>query len=142
MSNEIDSKIDPYLSGLKNETRAADARKLLPIMQKASGYRPWLSGTIIGFGQYHYEYESGHCGDCFVTGFAPRAQNTVIYIMPGFTGFETQLELLGKHKLGKSCLYLGALKNINLNVLADMVRRSVEMMQSRYDCIPSPERAG
>lgn len=138
MTTAINSDIDAYLSELKNKTREKDARTLLPIMEQASGYKPWLSGTMIGFGQYHYEYESGHSGDWFVTGFAPRAQNTVVYIMPGFAEFEADLKNLGKHKLGKSCLYLGALKTIDLDVLAGMVTKSVAVMQSRYDCIPSP----
>ena len=130
--------IDNYLSSLKNKNRENDARLLLPIMAKASGYSAWLASTMIGFGQYHYEYDSGHSGDWFVTGFAPRAQNTVVYIMPGFEAFDSELAQLGKYKLGKSCLYLGPLKNIDLEVLANMVSKSVEIMQSRYDCIPSP----
>ena len=134
----MNSDIDNYLSSLKNKNREKDARLLLPIMEEASGYTAWLAGTMIGFGKYHYEYDSGHSGDWFVTGFAPRAQNTVVYIMPGFSEFEDSLGQLGKHKLGKSCLYLGALKNIDLEVLASMVKKSVEIMQSRYDCIPSP----
>lgn len=130
----MDPAIDEYLNSLKNQNRARDARTLLPLMEKASGYCGYLTGTMIGFGRYHYEYDSGHSGDAFVTGFAPRAANTVVYIMPGFGGFEEQLSQLGKHKLGKSCLYLGALKNVDLDILASMVNSSVEIMQSRYDC--------
>ena len=139
MSQQIDTDIDNYLTSLTNKTREKDARMLLPLMEKASGYKAHLAGTMIGFGQYHYQYESGHSGDWFVTGYAPRAQNTVIYIMPGFDGFEDLLAQLGKHKLGKSCLYLGAMKNINLEVLMAMVSKSVAVMQSRYDCTPYPK---
>lgn len=130
----MDTAIDDYLSSLKNQSRAKDARILLPIMEQASGYKPWLAGTMIGFGEYHYEYESGCSGDWFVTGFAPRSANTVVYIMPGFSEFEEELTRVGKHKLGKSCLYLGALKNIDLEVLAEMVTKSVKIMQSKYPC--------
>ena len=63
----------------------------------------------------------------------------MVYIMPGFDGFEDLLAQLGKHKLGKSCLYLGAMKNINLGILMEMVSKSVATMQSRYDCIPYPK---
>ena len=135
----MDQAIEQYLSSLKNQSRARDARTLIPIMEQASGYEAWLSGTMIGFGQYHYVYDTGHSGDAFVCGFAPRAQNTVVYIMPGFSTYEEYLSRLGKHKLGKSCLYLGALKNVDLDVLSEMVTDSVKIMQSRYECQPSPK---
>ena len=138
METEMDKAIDEYLDSLKNQNRAADARTLLPIMEQASGYKSWLAGTMVGFGEYHYEYDSGQSGDWFVTGFAPRAQNTVVYIMPGFSEFEEELTRLGKHKLGKSCLYLGALKNVDLDVLSEMVSKSVRIMQERYECKLSP----
>ena len=127
----MDKAIDEYLNSLKNQNRAKDARTLLPIMERASGYTPWLAGTMVGFGEYHYQYDSGHSGDWFVTGFAPGAQNTVVYIMPGFSEFEKELTRLGKHKLGKSCLYLGAVKNVDLDVLSEMVSKSVKIMQDR-----------
>lgn len=135
----MNQAINSYLASLKNQSRANEARTLIPIMEQASGYNAYLSGTMIGFGSYHYQYETGHSGDAFVTGMAPRAQNTVVYVMPGFDTFTKQLSQIGKHKLGKSCLYLGALKNTNLDVLADIVQRSVEIMHSRYNCKASPE---
>lgn len=135
----MNQEINTYLASLKHQKRADDARTLIPIMEQASGYGAYLCGTMIGFGRYHYEYETGHSGDAFVTGIAPRAQNTVVYVMPGFDTFTEQLGRIGKHKLGKSCLYLGALKNIDLEVLADIVQNSVAIMQSRYDCKSSPQ---
>ena len=91
-------------------------------------------GSIIGFGSYHYKYDSGREGDWFVTGFAPRKQNTVLYIMPGFANYQELLGSLGKYKTGKSCLYLNTLADVDLAVLAELVRRSVLEMQQRYPC--------
>ena len=132
------SEIETYLAGLKNQKRAEDARILLPLLEQASGYTPYLTGTMIGYGSYHYQYDSGHEGDAFVTGFAPRAQNTVVYVMPGFADYEAQLTQLGKYKLGKSCLYLGSLKNVDLTVLVEIVADSVKVMQQRYKCKRHP----
>lgn len=113
----MNADIEAYLDSLKNQSRAKDARTLIPLMEEASGYKAGLSGTMIGFGIYHYEYDTGHSGDAFVAGITPRAQNTVVYVMPEFETFQEQLTRLGKHKLGKSCLYLGALKNVDLKVV-------------------------
>lgn len=125
------SEVETYLAGLKNQKRAEDARILLPLLEQASGYTPYLTGTMIGYGSYHYQYDSGHEGDTFITGFAPRSQNTVVYVLPGFSDYEEQLSQLGKYKLGKSCLYLGSLKNVDLPVLVEIVADSVKVMQQR-----------
>lgn len=130
--------VTEYIATIDNQTRRKDAELLLPIMEQASGYHPYLCGTMIGFGEYHYRYESGHEGDWFVTGFAPRKQNMVVYVMPGFEKYQQELSRIGKYKTGKSCLYFGALKNVDLNLLATIVKDSVKVMQSRYDCKPSP----
>ena len=126
--------IETYLSSIGNTTRQADARTLLTLMQEASGYPPWLAGTMIGYGQYHYKYDSGREGDWFVTGFAPRKQNTVVYIMPGFSEYQALLDTLGKYKTGKSCLYINKLKDVDLDVLKKLVQLSVVEMQRRYEC--------
>lgn len=130
--------IERLLHSVANKTRQKDAVVLIDLMRRASEYDPYLCGSMIGFGQYHYKYESGHEGDSFVTGFAPRSANSVVYIMPGFSDYVTQLSKLGKHKLGKSCLYLGSLKNVDLDILEEIVKDSVKVMQERYTCMPSP----
>jgi hypothetical protein len=117
-----------------NEIRKSDSMILLSILEKASGYKPYLSGSTIGFGKYHYKYESGLEGDSSVIAFSPRKQNLVVYIMPGFSQFESLLKGLGKHKLGKSCLYINKLSDLNIDVFEEIARLSVKIMQQKYRC--------
>ena len=126
--------VKQFIARLENETRKADALALLPLMESASGYAPYLSGSMIGFGHYHYKYDSGHEGDSFVTGFAPRKQNLVVYIMPGFSAYQQQLESLGKFTTGKSCLYINKLADIDKAVLKSLVKASVRDMKKKYAC--------
>jgi hypothetical protein len=84
---------------------------------------------MIGFGTYQYKYASGREGEWFLTGFSPRKQNLTLYIMSGFSEYETLLEKLGKYKTGKSCLYLNTLEDVNLDVLEELVRLSCEHME-------------
>lgn len=130
MANELDS----FLMGVENETRRDDANVLLALIAKASGYTPYLQGSMIGYGSYHYKYASGREGDWFVTGFSPRKQNLAIYIMPGFSRYAPLLNKLGKHKLGKSCLYVNKLADIDLAILSELITLSVNQMQEQYIC--------
>ncbi len=124
-----------FIGSLGNETRKADSLTMLSIMRKITGKKPKMWGTnMIGFGEYHYKYESGHEGDWFVTGFSPRKQNLVIYIMPGFSGYTKLMNDLGKHKTGKSCLYINNIVNIKIKVLEKIIKQSIKDMQSMYAC--------
>ena len=123
-----------FLASITNKTKQDDSQKLLNILTDVSGYKPNLQGKIIGFGQYHYQNESGLEGDSVVIGFSPRAQNIAIYIMPGFSNYQAQLNALGKHKVGKSCLYINKLADIDLEVLKEIALLSVKEMQSKYSC--------
>ena len=103
------------------------------IMQKVTGCVPAMWGTsIVGFGRYHYKYASGHEGEYFLTGFAPRKQSLTIYIMPGFSDFADLLSKLGKHKRSKSCLYLNRLEDVDKAVLQELIAKSVEAMRRKY----------
>jgi len=126
--------VDELISTIENKSKQQDAIKLLALMQDWSGYEPHQAGSMIGFGRYHYRYESGREGDFFVTGFAIRKQNIALYIVPGFDQYQQQLAQLGKHKTGKSCLYINRLADVDLNVLAAIVSHSVEYMQQHYSC--------
>ena len=128
-------ELTDFISNIENETRKSDSIVLLSILEKNSGYKPFLSGSIIGFGKYHYKYESGHEGDSAVIAFSPRKQNLVVYIMPGFSEFEELLTKLGKHKLGKSCLYINKLSDIKLDVFEQIVALSIKHMKNNYKCI-------
>lgn len=88
--------------------------------------------SIVGYGQYHYHYDSGREGDFLVTGFSPRKQNLSIYIMPGFKKYQTLLNRLGKHKHSVSCLYIKRLSDIDEHVLAQLIKRSVQEMRRMY----------
>jgi hypothetical protein len=127
-------EINNFISCIENDTRKSDSITLLPILEKVSGYKPYLNGSIIGFGKYHYKYDSGREGDSAVISFSPRKQNLVIYIMPGFDQFDDLLQELGKHKLGKSCLYINKLSDIKLEVLEKIAKLSVKHMQQKYRC--------
>jgi hypothetical protein len=87
--------------------------------------------SIIGYGDHHYVYESGREGDWFLVGFSPRKRNLVLYIMPGFAAYAELLEQLGKHKTGKSCLYINKLADVDVKVLTKLVRESVKHMKNK-----------
>ena len=125
--------VQAYISGIKPAGRKEDAQILLDLMGEICPEPPQLWGpSIIGFGSYHYQYESGREGDSMLTGFAPRKANMVVYVMPGFSQYQTYLTRLGKHRTGASCLYLGRLSNVNLDVLKDLIAQSVQDMRTKY----------
>lgn len=122
-----------YLDSVSHDGRREDAYQLLDMMTGISGEPATLWGTsMIGFGRYHYVYDSGREGDSFLTGFAPRKANMVVYIMPGLEPYGDLLKRLGPHKTGRSCLYLGRLNRIEAAVLEDIVAQSVVLMKERY----------
>ena len=99
------ASVDKFLQGIKDEKKREDCYQILKIMKKATKSEPRMWGTsIIGFGDYHYKYESGRENDWFLTGFSPRVQNLTLYMMGGFDN--EVLKKLGKYKTGKGCLYI------------------------------------
>lgn len=102
------------------------------MMERLSGETPKMWGSIVGFGDYHYKYESGREGDFFRTGFSPRAQNITLYIMPGYHDLDEKLSRLGKHKLGKSCLYIKRLSDVDEDVLEEIVAFGLSEMDKKY----------
>lgn len=111
-----------YLETVEPARRRADALELLRIFEEATGFEPKLWGpSIVGFGRYEYRYESGREGAFLATGFAPRKANLVVYIMPGYADFSAMLTRLGKHKLGKSCLYINKLADVDEVVLKELI---------------------
>ncbi|NKB99170.1 MAG: DUF1801 domain-containing protein [Pseudomonadales bacterium] len=127
------ASVRKFLESVDHAGRAEDARILLDLMAEVTGEKARLWGTsIIGFGEYHYVYESGREGDAMLTGFAPRKANMVVYIMPGFSKYQKLLDKLGKYKTGSSCLYLGRLSGVDLKVLRTIIERSVRDMRKKY----------
>ena len=127
------TSVREYIASVENQGRREDAQVILKMMRDITGMKPVMWGaTLVGFGKYHYRYESGREGDAFLVGFAPRKANMVVYIMPGFSDYGGLLKRLGKYKTGSSCLYLGRLSNIDLEVLAELITASFEHMQKKY----------
>ena len=128
-----DASVTAFLDAIKDDQKREDSYKLLEIMTRLSGCPPKMWGSsIIGFGSYHYKYESGREGDMCRIGFSPRAQNLTLYIITGFSDYEEELSRLGPHKLGKSCLYIRELKHINLDVLEEILTLGMASMKKKF----------
>jgi hypothetical protein len=126
-----DKNVVEFLNAVENETKREDSFTILELMQQVTGSEPIMWGdSIIGFGSYHYKYASGREADWFLTGFSPRVQNLTLYIMSGFDEYDDLLGKLGKHSTGKSCLYVKRLENIDLDVLKELVEKSVAHMKA------------
>ena len=122
-----EQSVEEFLNGVSDEKRRQDCFAVSELMKRITGEEPKMWGAgIVGFGSYKYKYDSGREGEWFVAGFSPRKQNLTLYIMSGFTRYEELLAKLGKHKTGKSCLYINKLEDIDLDVLGEMVESSVE----------------
>lgn len=124
--------VDPaaFIAGVENEQQRKDAEWVLQMMQDVTGEPPKMWGpSIIGFGTYRYVYASGREGDWMLTGFSPRKTALSIYLMCGLGREQESLEKLGKHKTGKSCLYVKRLSDIDTDVLREMVERSVQKVK-------------
>ncbi len=130
-----DASVSAFLQSVDGEQKRRDARDILALMKEVTGKRPRMWGTsIVGFGSYHYKYQSGREGDWPVTGFSPRKQNLTIYIMPGFSRYASLMKKLGKYKTGVSCLYVKKLGDIDREALRQLVARSVADMKKLYQC--------
>jgi hypothetical protein len=130
---QTDGSISGFLAALPDARQRADAEAICAMMARVSGQAPKLWGrSIVGFGSYHYKYESGHQGDMARIGFSPRKANTVVYIVDGFAQYGAILARLGKFKSGKSCLYIKHLSDIDTTVLEDLVIHSYAAMQAKY----------
>jgi hypothetical protein len=121
-----------FIDAIADPTQRADAKALVKVMQSAAGEKPRMWGpSIIGFGSYHYKYESGREGDMPLIGFSPRKAATVLYGMIGSDDCKALLPKLGKHTTGKGCLYIKKLADVDQQVLKAMVVKSVTGMQAR-----------
>jgi len=130
-------KVSDYLAQIEDGARREDCQALHDMMLELTGWEPkiWgpkLSSGIVGFGEYHYKYDSGREGDACRTGFASRAQNIAIYIMPGYQDFSDELSRLGKHKMGKSCLNIKRLSDVDKDVLREIVQKGLDIMAQKY----------
>lgn len=125
--------VHEFLDALEDDQKREDSYRFLSVMQQATGEEPVMwGGSIVGFGSYHYKYESGREGDWFLTGFSPRKRSFSLYIMDGFGRYEELLQALGPHTTGKSCLYVKRAADIDMEVLRTLVRESVAHMKQKY----------
>ena len=128
-----DQSIDDFLNKVENTSRKKDSFKMLKIIKEITKLDPVMWGTsIVGFGSYHYKYTSGREGDMPLVGFSPRKQNLTLYIMDGFEKKDELLSKLGKHKLGKSCLYINKLQDVDITVLKEIINKSLEYIKSNF----------
>jgi hypothetical protein len=119
--------VQAFLAELEDEQKRQDSQAIVALMQAVSGLEPRMWGeSIVGFGDYHYKYATGREGDTFQVGFSPRKQNLTIYLTYGFEQQTALMEKLGKYKTGKACLYVRRLADVDLDVLRELVRHSVE----------------
>jgi hypothetical protein len=128
-----DANVNEFLRSIPDDLRRQDCLRVVEIMKSVTGEEPKLWGAgMVGFGSYHYRYDSGREGDWFVTGFSPRKGNLTLCIMAGFDRYPELLGRLGKYKTGKSCLYVKALADVDETVLRELVQASVDHIRHTY----------
>jgi hypothetical protein len=133
-TKETDRSVIEFIeTTVDNPTKREDAYRLLDLFTETTGYPAKMWGpSIIGFGSYHYRYASGHEGDAPLAGFSPRKAKTSLYFAPGDPKREEQLRSFGKHTVGKGCVYMNKVADIDVGVLAEMIRQSVSFLQETY----------
>jgi Domain of unknown function (DU1801) len=130
--------VDAFIAGVEPPQRQEDARALDAFFRRVTGWQPVMWGpTMVGYGSYAYRYETGHGGTALATGFSPRKAELSLYIMPGYQDYGAILDRLGKHRLGKACLYIRRLEDIDIDVLAELVRAGLDDLGKLWPVSPS-----
>ena len=125
--------VDAFIEAVPDPQRREDARKIRAMMERLSGEPATMWGpSIVGFGRYHYRYDSGHEGDMCRIGFSPRAKELVLYVTDGFPRHQALMDRLGKYRTGKSCLYIKRLSDVDLGVLEALIVESLAYMRASY----------
>ena len=125
--------VSSYLEDIDDDARRKDCKQLAALMKRVTGRAPVMWGTsIVGFDRYHYTYASGHKGQSCVVGFSARKGPISVYVSAGYDGAEDLLQQLGKHKIGKACLYINKLADVKLPVLEQLLVRAVAETKRRY----------
>lgn len=132
------AEVRTFIDKAEPDRRRKDAHALDRLFRDVTGWSPQMWGpSIIGYGSYHYVYESGREGDMCATGFSPRKANLALYIMPGYADYGDLLADLGKHKTGKSCLYLNKLADVDTDVLKRLIKRGVDDLAQKWPVEPT-----
>ncbi len=132
------ASVEDFITAITPDRRRKDAKTLNTLFSKLTGFKPQLWGpSIIGYGRYHYCYETGREGDFLATGFSPRRSALSIYILPGYQNYGEVLARLGKHKTGVSCLYINKLDDVNLDVLAALIQTGLKDLNKIWPVQPT-----
>ena len=132
-TTETTNSVIEYVNAVENERQRNDSFQLLEIMQDISGHEPKMWGpSIIGFGSYHYRYNSGHEGDAPLIGFSPRKAATSLYVFTGLEQHQHLLDGLGKYKMGKACIYIKKLSDINEQNLRTVMEETINFLKLKY----------
>lgn len=133
-TNETAANVEDFINSFADtEQKRKDSFELLELMQGITGYGPKMWGpSIVGFGSYHYKYDSGHEGDAPLIGFSPRKAAISLYVFTGLEEHKHLLNGLGKFKMGKACIYVKKLADINQDVLKELMKETISFLQSRY----------
>ncbi len=128
------ASVTAFINGIEDSRKKSDAKKVAAMMRRATSARAAMwGGSIVGYGKYMYTNTAGKDLEFMLTGFSPRKQALTVYIMPGFAKFGALMKKLGKHKTGKSCLYIKSLSDVDEAVLEDLIVASVDDMRRRYE---------
>jgi hypothetical protein len=129
---QTNESVQKFIKKVPDQTKRRDCLTLVELMQKVTGEEARMWGTsIVGFGSYHYKYDSGREGDMPLVGFSPRAQNLTLYLGLGAGGYDALLKKLGKHTTGKGCLYLRRLEDVDMPTLKKIVQQAVRQVRSK-----------
>jgi hypothetical protein len=143
MAKELKTKkntasVSAFIGAVEDEQKRKDCKAIMKMMKSVTGKSPKMWGkSIVGYDSYHYVYASGKEGDWPIIGFSPRAKAITLYIMSGFDEYTDLMKKLGKHKTGKSCLYIKTLEDVDLKVLERIMKKSVAWMKKQY---PDPKK--
>ncbi|MDR7071538.1 DUF1801 domain-containing protein [Fictibacillus barbaricus] len=132
-TKETDKSVIEFIENVEKQKKREDAYKLLDLFTEASGFEAKMWGpSIIGFGSYHYKYDSGHEGDAPLVGFSPRKAKISLYFATGDTGREELLRDFGKHTSGKACVYINKVADIDVEILKKIIRQSITFLKKTY----------
>jgi hypothetical protein len=132
-TKETDHSVIEFIEQVEHPRKKEDAYRLLDIFTTTTGHEAKMWGpSIIGFGRYHYTYESGHKGEAPLVGYSPRKAKISLYFAPGDSNRQQLLDSFGKYTQGKACVYINKLDDVDVEVLKQLIVQSVEFLQARY----------
>ncbi|MCW3071255.1 MAG: hypothetical protein JWO44_1145 [Bacteroidetes bacterium] len=135
-TNETQLSVTDFINSyVENDQKKTDSFQLIDLMSEWSGFKPKMWGpTIIGFGSYHYKYDSGHEGDMPLIGFSPRKAAFSLYVYSPTEENKHLLDDFGKYKTGKACIYVKKISDINISVLEKMCKATIEYLNEHHEC--------